>query len=67
MFPYEFINKVVNHGLLKQTYGPWDNSELSARTDPSDIANMILSKYQDNISRDALKQIEKLPSHEGNL
>ena len=64
LFPYKFINKVVNHGLLKQTYGPWDNSELSARKDPSDIANMILSKYQDNISRGALKQIEKLPSHE---
>ena len=64
LFPYEFINKVVNHGLLKQTYGPWDNSELSARKDPSDIANMILSKYHDNISRGALKQIEKLPSHE---
>ena len=64
LFPYEFINKVVNHGLLKKTYGPWDNSELSARKDPSDFANTILSKYQDNISRGALKQIEKLPNHE---
>tara|TARA_B100000427_G_scaffold227989_1_gene191382 strand:- start:66 stop:1820 length:1755 start_codon:yes stop_codon:yes gene_type:complete len=64
LFPYEFINKVVNHGLLKQTYGPWDNSELSARKSPSDIANILLSKYKDNISRDALEQIENLPINE---
>ena len=57
LFPYEFINNVVNNCLLKQTFGPWDNSELSARKDPSDVANMILSKYQDNISRGALKPV----------
>ena len=64
LFPYEFINKIVNHSLLKKTYGPWDNSELAARKDSSDIANMFLSKYRDNISREALKQIKRLPSNE---
>ena len=58
LFPYKFINKIVNHGLLKQTFGPWDNSELSARSNPSETAKKILSKYKDNVSEDALKLIE---------
>ena len=64
LFPYEFINKIVNHGLLKQTLGPWDNSELSARSNPSQIAKTILSQYQDDISKDALKQIDNFSHNE---
>ena len=64
LFPYEFINKIVNHGLLKQTLGPWDNSELSARSNPSQMAKTILSQYQDDISKDALKQIDKFSYNE---
>lgn len=57
LFPYEFINKIVNHSLLKQTFGPWDNSELSARSSSSEIAKQLLSKYNDSISKDALMEI----------
>jgi len=64
LFPYTFINKVVNHGLLQQTFGPWDNSELSAQSNPSHNAKTILSKYNDVISKYALKQIQKLPTNE---
>lgn len=64
LFPYKFINKIVNHGLLRQTYGPWDNSELSATPSPSQMTINILSKYQDSISKEALKQIVKQPNNE---
>jgi len=64
LFPYEFVNKIVNHGLLKQTFGPWDNSELSAKSDPSQKAKKILSQYQDDISKDALKKINNLSYNE---
>ena len=64
MFPYKFVNKIVNHGLLKQTFGPWDNSELSAKAHPSQIAKKILSQYQDDISKDALKPINNISHKE---
>ena len=63
LFPYEFVNKIVNHGLLKQTFGPWDNSELSAKSDPSQKAKKILYKAD---SRDLIiiKDIDEIPNME---
>ena len=59
LFPYNFINKILHHGLLKQTYGAWDNSDLAATFNPSKITNEILNKYEDVISKEALKNINK--------
>ena len=57
LFPYNFINEILNHGLLKQTYGPWDNSDLAATSMPSKATNDILKKYKDVISINALERI----------
>ena len=57
LFPYNFINEILNHGLLKQTYGPWDNSDLAATSMPSETTNEILKKYKDIISINALERI----------
>ena len=59
LFPYDFINKILNHGLLKKTYGPWDNSELAATSAPSETSYKVLEKYSDIISKEALKNINK--------
>ena len=59
LFPYDFINKILNHGLLKKTYGPWDNSDLAATSMPSEITYKVLNKYNDIISREALKKINR--------
>ncbi len=59
LFPYDFINKILNHGLLKKTYGPWDNSELAATSTPSETTYKVLEKYSDIISKEALKNINK--------
>ena len=59
LFPYSFINEILNHGLLLQTYGPWDNSDLAATSMPSKTTNEILKKYNDIISIKALEKINK--------
>ena len=64
MFPYNFINKILNHNLLKRTYGPWDNSELSADDKTGGISINILIKYNDDISKNALKNIKKYENNE---
>ena len=64
LFPYKFINKIINHNLLNKTLGPWDNSELSASKSASTVTKNILNKYQDAISKKALKDIEKSVANE---
>ena len=59
IFPYSFINEILNHGLLQKTYGPWDNSDLAATLMPSKTTNKILKKYKDIISIKALDKINK--------
>ena len=59
LFPYDFINKILNHGLLQKTYGPWDNSDLAATSMPSKITYKLLNKYEDIISREALNKITR--------
>ncbi|MDB9972254.1 ABC transporter substrate-binding protein, partial [Alphaproteobacteria bacterium] len=59
IFPYTFINEILNHGLLQKTYGPWDNSDLAATLMPSKTTNKILKKYKDIISIKALDKINK--------
>ena len=40
---------------MQQTNGPWDNSDLAASIKPSKITKNILNKYEDTISKEALK------------
>ncbi len=64
MFPYNFINKILNHNLLNRTFGPWDNSELSANDKTHEISKNILEKYNDVISINALKNLIKYEDNE---
>ena len=57
IFPHDFINKIINHNLLKKTNGPWDNSELAATKSASLLTKSVLGNYQDNISKKALNDL----------
>ena len=57
LFPYEFINKVLFHGMLLRTFGPWDNTELAANNLPNETSLKIITKYQDLVSVESLKPI----------
>ena len=60
LFPYEFINKVLFHGMLLRTFGPWDNTELATKNLPNETSLKIITKYQDLVSIESLKPINNV-------